>query len=266
MADRLAANAPDAGALEQEILTHLVALNRERAAEEAGGNIRNLRPEFQNPGTQQPTTLNIQTTPQPTAATTATKHPWPATLPARVALVKSLLATVPPDPAILAAHLTGFATAKRKSEISRSRRLASFGFVCTQYCKSSKACALNSKRMFHIINGFKNKVLGRRADDGLPEAFGIGWRGQQLRCRVIRLSFLRYVEGLGQDELLDRHPGKSGQSFYLPMLLRFDLDGKPAHASRMTKTTVLSTPMLCSSLTSLQAKLFLLTMENGSGA
>ncbi|WP_202392028.1 type IIL restriction-modification enzyme MmeI [Qipengyuania vulgaris] len=39
---------------EEEILTRLVALNRERAAEESRGLIRYLRPEFQDPGYQPP--------------------------------------------------------------------------------------------------------------------------------------------------------------------------------------------------------------------
>ncbi len=117
-ADRLAQPGPESEALEQEILTRLVTLNRERAAEEAKGHIRWLRPDFQNPGTEQSTTLNIEVTPQGLTPAPASTHPWPAALPARVALIKSLLNTLPPDSALLAKHLTGPATPKRKSEIT----------------------------------------------------------------------------------------------------------------------------------------------------
>ncbi len=46
----LADKAPEQAAAEEELLSRLVALNAERAAEEARGHIRWLRPEFQNPG------------------------------------------------------------------------------------------------------------------------------------------------------------------------------------------------------------------------
>ncbi len=49
LADRLAAGDESAEALEQEILTRLVALNHERAEEEKRGLIRWLRPEYQAP-------------------------------------------------------------------------------------------------------------------------------------------------------------------------------------------------------------------------
>lgn len=42
-------------AVEAEILSRLVALNRERAAEEARGLVRWLRPEYQAPEDAQPT-------------------------------------------------------------------------------------------------------------------------------------------------------------------------------------------------------------------
>jgi hypothetical protein len=50
LADRLAVGDTAAEILEQEILTSLVALNHERAAEETNGRIRYLRPEYQAPG------------------------------------------------------------------------------------------------------------------------------------------------------------------------------------------------------------------------
>jgi hypothetical protein len=45
----LADKAPEQAAAEEELLSRLVALNAERAAEEARGHVRWLRPEFQNP-------------------------------------------------------------------------------------------------------------------------------------------------------------------------------------------------------------------------
>jgi Arc/MetJ family transcription regulator len=41
----------------EDILSHLVTLNRQRAAEEAQGVVRWLRPEFQNPTT--PTSVSL---------------------------------------------------------------------------------------------------------------------------------------------------------------------------------------------------------------
>ena len=49
LADRLAENNAHAEAIEQEILSRLVALNHERAAEEQRGHIRWLRPDYQAP-------------------------------------------------------------------------------------------------------------------------------------------------------------------------------------------------------------------------
>jgi len=49
-ADILARGGPEGEALEQQLLTRLVALNHERAAEEKCGLIRWLRPDYQAPG------------------------------------------------------------------------------------------------------------------------------------------------------------------------------------------------------------------------
>lgn len=81
---------------EDEILTRLVALNAERAAEEAQGVIRWLRPEFQNPlghraATQ--TTLIDEAEEEVIAAPAKkTKMPWPKTLPERAHAVRTALA------------------------------------------------------------------------------------------------------------------------------------------------------------------------------
>ena len=78
-----------------EILERLVALNAERAKEEASGFVRWLRPDYQNPGgaqTQQ-TTLAVEVEPEPKAGKQRTgKLPWPKTLSERVKSVSAALA------------------------------------------------------------------------------------------------------------------------------------------------------------------------------
>ena len=92
------------------LLTHLVALNAQRAAEEKTGHIRWLRPEFQNPpaaapnqsllnqellthvsiGLQADLALNV---PPPAAKTAANLLAWPSTLPEQVRAVAQVLTT-----------------------------------------------------------------------------------------------------------------------------------------------------------------------------
>jgi len=85
----------------EALLERLVALNAERAREEAAGHIRWLRPDFQNPqatlvavdAEKTPKSIGAAT-PEPAAAPAA-RHPWPATLPEQMALLARLLATAP---------------------------------------------------------------------------------------------------------------------------------------------------------------------------
>ena len=80
-----------------EILERLVALNAERAKEEASGLVRWLRPDYQNPGgTQaQQAALVIPTlNPQPSALNARRKLAWPKTLSERVKAVSTALAAV----------------------------------------------------------------------------------------------------------------------------------------------------------------------------
>ncbi len=102
-----------------DILAHLVQLNTQRAAEEAQGRVRWLRPEFQNPqkslqkqelpaqeqqalevdfGIQNPLSeaeqMGTEGTPA-TAPAAAAQHPWPAALPAQVRAVAEALARSP---------------------------------------------------------------------------------------------------------------------------------------------------------------------------
>ncbi|WP_322965872.1 class I SAM-dependent DNA methyltransferase [Sphingomonas fuzhouensis] len=84
-----------AGTLNEEtILTRLVALNKERAAEEAHELVRYLRPEFQDPGYRAPvaTTLDLG---EAAVGSISNVIPWPATLPEQVGAVQSILAAAP---------------------------------------------------------------------------------------------------------------------------------------------------------------------------
>jgi hypothetical protein len=80
-----------AGVLDEEtILTRLVALNKQRAAEEARGLVRYLRPEFQAPNYRaiMATTLDLG---EAAVASVSNVTPWPATLPVQVGAVLSIL-------------------------------------------------------------------------------------------------------------------------------------------------------------------------------
>ena len=79
------------GLSDDEILHRLVALNRERAAEEARGHIRWLRPDYQNPAGKAVEAKGEQTAMDigPTEATT--KAPWPKLLPEQIAAVRNAL-------------------------------------------------------------------------------------------------------------------------------------------------------------------------------
>ena len=101
-----------------EILTRLVALNAERAAEEAAGTIRWLRPEYQRQkvedSKQKPEQTNLQLpaqlatrNPQPSSSPRK-KLPWPKTLADRVRLVDEALrqSPTPQTAESLAKHFT----------------------------------------------------------------------------------------------------------------------------------------------------------------
>lgn len=94
---------------DEDILTRLVALNKVRAAEEAKGLIRWLRPEFQAPSAAAPAvnaTLDLGDTP---ATAPATVIPWPKTLAEQVSTVASILAAsqAPQFPADIARAIKG---------------------------------------------------------------------------------------------------------------------------------------------------------------
>lgn len=80
---------------DEEILERLVALNKERAAEEARGLVRWLRPEFQNPQGETKTQKTIVTVEEPeakpTKAAKVAKRPWPTALAERFQLIRAAL-------------------------------------------------------------------------------------------------------------------------------------------------------------------------------
>jgi hypothetical protein len=83
---------------DEEILTRLVELNKERRAEEAKGLVRWLRPEYQAPAAKQIVVgeqgkLDIAHV--PSAAKAPRKASWPKTLPERVTTIRGLLAEQP---------------------------------------------------------------------------------------------------------------------------------------------------------------------------
>lgn len=79
---------------DEEILTRLVALNRTRAAEEAKGHIRWLRPEYQAPDYQAPVTQSLDLGEGP-AFIGDNVIPWPVALPDQVSAIQSVLAASP---------------------------------------------------------------------------------------------------------------------------------------------------------------------------
>ncbi len=115
---------------DEQILERLVALNAERAAEEAAGKIRWLRPEFQNPeGTTQPDlpgTEDDTPTKKPAKAAKPKKAPWPKTLPERFQAVQSVLQQSP-TPLTAKETARHFTRAKTDSVAELLETLATLG-------------------------------------------------------------------------------------------------------------------------------------------
>jgi hypothetical protein len=134
-ADLLARGGEQAEALEQALLSRLVALNYERAAEEKRGFIRWLRPDYQNPSATQEASdghrpplqselpgteacsqskINNQ---QSTIVNPPAQAAWPSALSAQVSAIQKLLPTTGPDPTALAGHF-GKRTKARVQQIT----------------------------------------------------------------------------------------------------------------------------------------------------
>jgi len=75
---------------ESEQLARLTQLNHQRAAEEAAGTVRYLRPEYQAPGQQAALALPATTT-AATVATTATAQAWPTELAQQMLAVRAII-------------------------------------------------------------------------------------------------------------------------------------------------------------------------------
>ncbi len=118
-------------AAEEELLVRLVALNAERAAEEARGQVRWLRPEFQDPArrasgtaataTQDEMDLGDVPAPLPPKkgskpAATPARRPWPNTLPEQMRAVAGVLVAAgrPVALAAMEAEFTGRGPWKRR--------------------------------------------------------------------------------------------------------------------------------------------------------
>lgn len=71
-------------------------LNATRAVEERSGNIRRLRPEYQNKSATQ-VTIDVSSEDEapPRPSTIGARQPWPATLPDRVRLVRDFILQSP---------------------------------------------------------------------------------------------------------------------------------------------------------------------------
>ena len=76
---------------EEEILEKLVALNKERAAEERRGLVRWLRPEYQNPQGVQQTGINVDTTEEKAETTKQELAEWPKSLAEQAQIVQRML-------------------------------------------------------------------------------------------------------------------------------------------------------------------------------
>ncbi len=93
---------------DEEILTRLVALNKERAAEEAKGLIRWLRPDYQAPDYQAPVSQTLDLG-EASAPVPDNVVPWPKKLPEQVSAVAAVLSssTVPLAPQDVARTFKG---------------------------------------------------------------------------------------------------------------------------------------------------------------
>ncbi|WP_374682871.1 class I SAM-dependent DNA methyltransferase [Accumulibacter sp.] len=111
-------------AASETLLVRLVALNAERVAEEARGEVRWLRPEYQHPqavASQSSLAIDDATGKQAAVATAVpagvtARQPWPAALPEQVAAVAAVLAGAPTplSEAELAARFTGKGAWKKR--------------------------------------------------------------------------------------------------------------------------------------------------------
>ncbi len=113
---------------EEEILERLVALNKERAAEEAQGLIRWLRPEYRAPSAQPQVQGELagMAAPALAAQAPAEKQPWPAALAAQAQAVRQALEALA-APADVATVAKSFSRAPRARVAELLETLAGLG-------------------------------------------------------------------------------------------------------------------------------------------
>ncbi|HML93056.1 DNA methyltransferase [Methyloceanibacter sp.] len=108
---------------EEELLTRLVALNQERAAEEARGTVRWLRPDYQIPklGHKVAQPGGEQAEAELAIVTTAEKPAWPKDTLQQIMLVRDALAKAdaPAGPDAISAAFAGRNTAKRRKTVKK---------------------------------------------------------------------------------------------------------------------------------------------------
>ena len=107
---------------DEETLQRLVDLNAQRAAEEAAGHIRWLRPEYQAPGEVQPqqaALLDVGAEPE-TVPAPVEKQDWPQALKDRATAVRAVLAALAGPVGVdeVAGAFAGRRTQKRKDEVA----------------------------------------------------------------------------------------------------------------------------------------------------
>lgn len=127
----------------EAILEKLVALNKERAAEEANGLVRWLRPEYQHPQGVAQSSLNIETTAATaTASTAAELIEWPASLAEQAQAVQRLL--------------------------QQFAQPISAAIIHQQFKKTSKAAAASrEQKIGQLLETISTLGLLRKTDDGL---------------------------------------------------------------------------------------------------
>ncbi|MEP7372250.1 MAG: hypothetical protein ABI675_02605, partial [Chitinophagaceae bacterium] len=126
----------------EEILEKLVALNKERAAEEARGVIRWLRPEYQNPKGVQQTGLNVVATAVATATTVAELSEWPKDLAGQAQVVQRI--------------------------IQQYQHPVSATDINMQFKKATKATSASREQQIgHLLETISTLGLLRKTDDGL---------------------------------------------------------------------------------------------------
>lgn len=112
---------------DEEILERLVALNKERAAEEAAGHVRWLRPEYQNPTGESAVAKDTGKLDLGDVETGAEIYDWPKALPLQVAFVRNALSDLGEGDVEMVARR--FKGARRKTVGDILESLAALGHV-----------------------------------------------------------------------------------------------------------------------------------------